>query len=177
MTKRIYELILVLFLAVIPIKSLAADLPQAGTQAPAFKLQSQDGKMTSLSDFNGKWVILYFYPKDFSHSCSIEAHVFESDLPKYEQKNAVVIGVSVDSVESHKEFCIKEALDFKLLADTDHVVSDAYGSTKNYLGIIVAARNTFLIDPKGVIRKVYTDVDVSNHSDNILADLAIYARR
>ena len=94
----------------------AADVPQAGQAAPEFSLPSQEGSQVSLKEFRGKWVVLYFYPKDMTQGCTIEAHNFQQDLPKYEQKHAVIVGVSVDSTDSHKEFCTKESLTFKLLS-------------------------------------------------------------
>src|SRR6201984_3242023 len=108
---------------------MAQNLPQAGAIAPAVSLPSNDGKQVSLNDFKGKWVVLYFYPKDFTSGCTLEAHNFQRDLAKYEAANAVILGVSVDTAESHKEFCAKEGLNFKLLADAGGKVSQQYGST------------------------------------------------
>ena len=125
----------------------------------------------SLDQFKGKWVVLYFYPKDFTSGCTVEAHSFQRDIDKYTQKNAVVVGVSVDDVDSHKSFCTKEGLNFKLLADTSHAVVEKYGSIMEYNGKTFAARNTFLIDPTGVIRKVYLQVNPQGHSEEVLADL------
>ena len=162
-----------LFVSVI---SLQADAPPAipseGSAAPTFSLPSQDGTPVALDQFHGKWVVLYFYPKDFTSGCTIEAHNFQRDLDKYQQKNAVILGVSLDSADSHKGFCSKEGLNFKLLADTEHVVTTKYGSMSNYQGTEYAARNTFVIDPNGVIRKVYVKVKPATHSDDVLADLA-----
>ena len=145
--------------------------PTAGSPAPAFSLPSQEGTQVSLNQFKGKWVVLYFYPKDFTSGCTIEAHSFQHDLDKYTQKNAVVVGVSVDDVDSHKNFCAKESLNFKLLADSNHAVVQKYGSIMEYNGMTLAARNTFLIDPTGVIRKVYLQVNPEGHSEEVLADL------
>ncbi len=145
--------------------------PSAGSAAPDFSLPSQEGTPVSLKDYRGKWVVLYFYPKDQTPGCSREAHNFQLDQPKFAERNTVVLGVSVDSVDSHKKFCAKEGLNFKLLADTDHKVSDSYGSLTN-LGIIkFAARHTFLIDPNGKIAKVYTSVNPATHSSEVLAEL------
>src|SRR5271154_7348627 len=108
----------------------AAEVPQAGQPAPDFTLPSQDGSAVSLKDFRGKWVVLYFYPKDNTHGCTIEAHNFERDLEKYQQANAVIVGVSVDSTGSHQDFCAKQGLTFKLLADTEKKVSTEYGSPR-----------------------------------------------
>jgi peroxiredoxin Q/BCP len=145
--------------------------PTAGNLAPAFTLPNQDGVQVSLDQFKGKWVVLYFYPKDFSSGCTVEAHNFQNDIDKYTGQNAVIIGVSVDNVDSHKSFCTKEGFNFKLLADSSHAVVQKYGSIMEYNGKILAARNTFLIDPAGVIRKVYLKVSPQGHSEEVLADL------
>jgi len=150
----------------------AAEVPAEGTQAPDFTLPSQEGKPVSLHEFRGQWVVLYFYPKDMTKGCTIEAHNFQRDLDKYEAKKAAVVGVSVDSVDSHQQFCAKESLNFKLLSDPSHEVVDKYGSTMQFGQNVVAARNTFLIDPKGVIRKVYVKVNPEPHSQEVLAELA-----
>jgi peroxiredoxin Q/BCP len=147
----------------------AAEVPQVGQQAPDFSLPSQEGANVSLKQFRGKWVVLYFYPKDMTQGCTIEAHNFQQDLPKYEKANAAIVGVSVDSVDSHKEFCTKESLTFKLLADSNKKVVDEYGSLSPRG---VASRNTFLLDPSGKIVKVWTGVNPSKHSEEVLAALA-----
>jgi peroxiredoxin Q/BCP len=131
-------------------------------------LPSQEGGTVSLNDFHGKWVVLYFYPKDMTQGCTIEAHNFQQDLAKYDARHAAILGVSVDSTDSHKEFCTKESLTFKLLSDTDKKVVDAYGSL-NARGM--ASRNTFLIDPRGKIAKVWTGVSPAKHSEEVLAAL------
>ena len=170
MRNRVVVAILFLLLMV-PGCSQAASVPQVGTKAPDFTLPSQDGSKISLSQFKGKWVVLYFYPKDMTSGCTIEAHNFERDQPLYEEKNAVVLGLSVDSVDSHKQFCAKEGLNFKLLSDSGHKVTQEYGSLTK-LGVVkFAARHTFLIDPQGKIVKVYTDVNPNTHSEEVLAEL------
>src|SRR5271165_3752545 len=163
-----------LTLTLFSLAAIAADQPAPpaeGTPAPSFTLPNQEGAQVSLDQFKGKWVVLYFYPKDFTSGCTIEAHNFQRDLDKYTQKNAVVLGVSVDNVDSHKSFCTKESLNFKLLADPNHTVVQEYGSIMEYNGMVLAARNTFLIDPSGVIRKVYLKVGPDGHSEEVLADL------
>jgi thioredoxin-dependent peroxiredoxin len=143
--------------------------PAVGSAAPDFTLNSQDGKSISLHDYKGKWVVLYFYPKDMTSGCTIEAHNFQRDLAKYDVKNAVILGVSVQDEKSHQEFCAKESLTFKLLADTKKEVSEKYDSVMN-LGVMkLSSRHTFLIDPNGVVRRVWTSVDVKTHSDDVLA--------
>lgn len=150
--------------------------PAVGTEAPDFTLNSQDGKPVSLHDFRGKWVVLYFYPKDMTPGCTIEAHNFQHDLAKYEAKNAIILGVSVQDEKSHQEFCAKESLNFKLLADTKHEVSDKYDSVMN-LGVTkLSSRHTFLIDPSGKVRKVWLEVDVKKHSDEVLAELDVLSK-
>jgi peroxiredoxin Q/BCP len=117
-------------------------------------------------------VVLYFYPKDMTQGCTIEAHNFQRDLSKFEAANAVVVGVSVDTPDSHKQFCTKEGLTFRLLADPEHKVVDEYGSLGHFGAMTIAQRNTFLIDPQGKIVKVWTKVDPSHHSEEVLAELA-----
>jgi peroxiredoxin Q/BCP len=146
--------------------------PAAGTPAPDFSLTTSDGSQVSLKDFRGKWVVLYFYPKDFTSGCTLEAQNFQRDLAKYQNDGAIILGVSVDSAQSHKDFCAKEGLNFKLLADPDAKTSAQYGSTMEYKGAKMAARNTFLINPKGEIAKVYTGVKPAEHSEQVLKDLA-----
>jgi peroxiredoxin Q/BCP len=152
-------------------QSQSEAIPQVGQQAPQFTLPSQDGSPVNLNDFRGKWVVLYFYPKDNTPGCTLEAHNFQRDLSKYEQQNAVIVGVSVDSPDSHKDFCAKQGLTFKLLADTEKKVVEQYGSVRDMGGVKIAARNTFLIDPEGKIVKVWTGVNPSNHSEEVLAAL------
>jgi peroxiredoxin Q/BCP len=167
--RRIITLLALLML--VPLNAFACETLLAGTAAPAFTLPDQNGEYVTLSQFKDKWVVLYFYPKDFTSGCSVEAHNFQEDLAQYAQKNAVILGVSVDSTESHKSFCAKESLTFTLLADTEHTVSDLYCSIMGFGLISVAARHTFLIDPSGIIRKVYLDVSPPTHSQEVLADL------
>jgi len=149
--------------------AVAAEAPPAvGQTAPEFSLPSQEGGAYGLKDFRGKWVVLYFYPKDMTQGCTIEARNFQQDLPKYEQKKAVIVGVSVDSTGSHKEFCAKEGLTFKLLSDTEKKVSDQYGSLRPNG---MSARNTFLVDPTGKIAKTWIGVMPAKHSEEVLAAL------
>ena len=170
---RMVLLVLVMIVAVLLAPRLLSrsTIPAAGSSAPDFTLPSQEGSSVSLKDYRGQWVVLYFYPKDETPGCSREAHNFQVDQPKYAERNTVVLGVSLDSVDSHKKFCTKEGLNFKLLADTEHKVSDAYGSLTN-LGVVkFAARHTFLIDPTGKIAKTYTSVDPLKHSEEVLVEL------
>jgi peroxiredoxin Q/BCP len=173
------KLFLVVFAAVLALSlslgiARAADdaLPTVGQSAPTFTLPSQDGSQIALDSFHGKWVVLYFYPKDMTSGCTIEAHNFQRDLSKFEAENAVIVGVSVDTPDSHKQFCTKEGLTFRLLADPEHKVVDEYGSLGHFGSWTIANRNTFLIDPHGKIVKVWTKVDPSHHSEEVLAALA-----
>jgi peroxiredoxin Q/BCP len=151
----------------------AADTIQVGASAPNFTLPSQEDKPISLSDFKGKWVVLYFYPKDQTQGCTIEAHNFQRDLDKYHALNAVVLGVSLDTVESHKAWCAKDTFNFKMLADPDHKVVDAYGvPVMTHGDMKYASRDTFLISPDGKIVKVWEKVDPNVHSADVLAEIA-----
>jgi thioredoxin-dependent peroxiredoxin len=147
----------------------AKSVPAVGSVAPEFSLTSQDGTNISLKDYRGKWVVLYFYPKDFTTGCTIEAHNFQRDQEEYTRRNAVILGVSVDSAESHQNFCAKEGLNFKLLADTSHDVSKQYGSLMNFGIAQISARHTFLIDPQGKLAHSYMSVNPTRHSAEILA--------
>src|SRR4029077_1779235 len=146
--------------------------PDVGTVAPDFTLNSQEGKPGSLHDFKGKWVVLYFYPKDFTSGCTVEAHNFQRDQAQYEAKNAAIIGVSMQDEDSHQKFCTKEGLTFKLLADTKQEVSTTYDSIMNIGVAKLSARHTFLIDPQGKVQKVWLDVKPDKHSEEVLAALA-----
>ncbi|MGP8260160.1 MAG: peroxiredoxin [Acidobacteriaceae bacterium] len=155
------------------LRARAANPLQPGATAPDFSLPSQEDAQVTLSQFKGKWVVLYFYPKDMTTGCTIEAHNFQRDLPKYNTLNAVVLGVSLDTVESHKTFCTKDSLTFKLLADPDHKVIDAYGVPLSGMGPVkFAQRDTFLISPAGKIAKVWTGVNPNTHSDDVLGAIA-----
>jgi peroxiredoxin Q/BCP len=143
-----------------------------GDKAPNFSLPSQDGSSISLDQYRGKWVVLYFYPKDFTQGCTIEAHNFQRDEAQYQAKSTVILGVSLDSSDSHKEFCAKEGLNFKLLSDDSAKVANQYGSMTEFQGKKYAARNTFIIDPDGVVRKVFKAVKPNGHSAEVLSTLA-----
>jgi peroxiredoxin Q/BCP len=165
-------LVVVVLVLFVPRLLSRSPMPAVGRAAPDFSLPSQEGTSVSLRDYRGKWVVLYFYPKDQTPGCTREAHNFQADSAKYAQREAVVLGVSMDSVDSHKRFCAKEGLNFKLLADTDHKVTQAYGSLTNMGVVKFAARNTFIIDPNGKIARVYNSVDPAKHSNEVLAELA-----
>jgi len=165
--KKLAFLALILF----SVAAIAAEFPAVDAPAPDFSLKSDQGKEMSLKDLRGKWVVLYFYPKDFTSGCTLQAANFQRDLAKYEAKNAAIVGVSVDSAESHKDFCTKEGLAFRLLSDPEAKVSNAYNSAMEYKGATLSARNTFLIDPQGKLVRVFPSVKPAGHSDEVLAAL------
>ena len=157
--------------AAVPLSSArAADdaMPAVGQAAPSFTLPSQDGTPISLDQYRGKWVVLYFYPKDMTTGCTIEAHNFQNAQSDFAAKNAVILGVSVDSTDSHKQFCAKDGLTFHLLSDTSHSVVSQYGSLGNYNGTAIASRNTFLINPEGKIAQVWTKVNPATAASSVL---------
>ena len=167
-------LAVVLIAVAVPFVAARADdstMPAVGHPAPTFTLPSQDGSPISLEQYRGKWVVLYFYPKDMTTGCTIEAHKFQDALPQFDAKNAVILGVSVDTVDSHKQFCTKDSLTFHLLADPEHKVVSAYGSLGAFGPMTIANRNTFLIDPQGKIAKVWVKVTPANAASDVLAAL------
>ena len=161
--------VILAFFALIPdANALGGPQPPLNQPAPDFSLPTNTGEGNiSLSDYRGKWVVLYFYPKDFTPGCTLEARRFQQDLPKYTAKNTQVLGVSADDVDSHAEFCDSEGLKFPLLADTTGDVSKAYGSWMGY----VSLRHTYLIDPQGILKEIYLGVNPAIHSAEVLARL------
>ena len=143
----------------------------SGDAAPDFELIDQDGQLHSIEDYRGKWVALYFYPKDATPGCTTEACEFRDNIFAFKNLDCQILGVSLDDAESHKEFSEKHGLPFPLLADTEGTTADAYGVKKKFLGIAYAKRQTFLIDPEGNIARHYVDVDPDTHSQELLADL------
>lgn len=142
-----------------------------GSKAPDFALSDQNGKTHTLQDYRDQWVALYFYPKDDTPGCTTEACEFRDDIFEFRRKDCAILGVSLDSAESHKAFAEKHGLPFPLLADTDGAAADAYGVKVSRFGFAMAKRQTFLIDPDGNIARHYTDVDPDSHSREVLADL------
>jgi thioredoxin-dependent peroxiredoxin len=167
----VLAIVVLVMILLVPRLLSRSTTPAEGSPAPDFTLMSQAGSSVSLRDYRGQWVVLYFYPKDQTPGCTREAHNFQADQSRYLDRNAVVLGVSVDNVDSHKKFCAKEGLNFKLLADTDKKVSDLYGSLTNLGFVKFSSRHTFLIDPDGKVAKVYTSVDPAKHSAELLAEL------
>ncbi len=152
--------------------AVAAESPTEGQPAPAFKLQDQNGDWHQLDDYDGQWVVLYFYPKNFTPGCTTEACSFRDDIFEFRKMNVALLGVSMDDVESHQKFAKEYSLPFSLLADDDGEISRLYGT---YLGIGggvgIAKRQTFLINPEGILAKHYPKVDPDVHSAQVIADL------
>lgn len=147
-----------------------------GKPAPHFKLQDQNGKWHQLNQYKGKWIVLYFYPKDNSSGCTQEANQFKALYPQFIKQNAVVLGVSLDDVASHQKFSEKLGLPFPILADNDHKLANEFGIVRN-LGLAkIARRETFLIDPKANIVYHYSSVNTQTHADQVLADIKKYAQ-
>jgi peroxiredoxin Q/BCP len=162
-----YKIFLGTFLAIlISFRAEAASL-QVGDPAPNFSAIDDQGKTLSLKEFRGKTVVLYFYPKDNTTGCTIEAKSFRDHSSEFAGKNAVILGVSYDDASSHQAFQQQYQLPFHLLVDSDHKISEAYGSN----GPSHASRDTFVIDPKGNIAKIYRSVDPNQHVQDVLQDL------
>jgi thioredoxin-dependent peroxiredoxin len=149
----------------------AADMPAAGADAPGFALKDQSGKVQKLEDYRGKWVVLYFYPRDDTPGCTEQACKFRDDMAQLTQLGAQVLGVSVDDSASHAKFAAKYKLPFPLLADEGGAVAKAYGALSDWGVFTYARRYTFLIDPQGRVAKTYLKVDTSKHSIEIIDDL------
>ncbi len=178
LNNRIYNMKLILFCLVLLVSifgfyniSNAASLPKTGEKAPDFNLPDTKGELHGLTNYSGKWLVLYFYPKDDTPGCTKEACSFRDDLSKLNQLGAQIVGVSVDDSGSHAKFAEKYHLPFPLLSDKDGKVADSYGALMNLFVIKIAKRYTFLIDPQGTIAKVYLSVDTSRHSQEIIDDL------
>ncbi len=176
LSKMVFSLMLMgLCPGIMPIAN-AADIDlQPGAKAPAFTLPSQDGTPVSLSSYQGQWVVLYFYPKDKSSGCTIQAHEYQSKLPQFEAHNAVVLGVSLDTAESHKSFCAQDGLTFKLLADPQREAAAAYGvPLMTFKDMKFDERDTFLIAPDGKIAQVWRKVDPREDSKIVLQAIATH---
>ncbi len=149
-----------------------AQSPTVGAAAPEFRLQDQSGEWRELKDYRGKWLALYFYPKDQTPGCTTQACEFRDNIFAFREAGAVIVGVSVDDIQSHKKFAEKHGLPFPLLADANKEVAKRYGVLKQFLGTMeLAKRDTFLIDPQGRIVKHYRDVEPKGHSQIVLNDI------
>jgi len=174
--KRFITVALLAFAAIIAALSftsigIADDQPIVGSPAPEFELPDQTGQLHSLEDYRNQWVVLYFYPKDETPGCTTEACEFRDNIFAFRDLNAQILGVSLDDVESHKEFAENNSLPFPLLADTEGTTSTAYGVKTRMFGMTVAKRQTFIIGPDGNVAKHYQKVKPAEHSTQVLADL------
>ena len=167
MKKFIFALLFVFLSA----PTIAGEPLMAGSDAPSFKLQDQNGEWHTLGDYQGRWLAIYFYPKDDTPGCTKEACNFRDNIYAFKAIDAAVVGISVDDVESHKKFADKYKLPFTLLADSDNTTATDYGVLKDYKLLKLASRQSFLIDPEGKIAKHYADVDPDTHTDEVLADI------
>ncbi|MDA8755943.1 peroxiredoxin [Candidatus Pseudothioglobus singularis] len=169
MTRLFRQFIFVALLLPISLASLAQI--KVGSKAPNFTLSDQNSIQHQLSDYEGSWVILYFYPKDDTPGCTTQACDFRDAVKRIIASKSNVFGVSLDSVESHKRFADKNNLPFSLLSDESGEVSEAYDSLNNFMSFKSAKRNTFIIDPDGKVAKIYLSVKPSTHSQMVLNDL------
>ena len=169
MTRLFKQFIIVALLLPLSFASLAQI--KVGSKAPNFNLSDQNSIQHRLSDYEGSWVILYFYPKDDTPGCTTQACDFRDAVKRIIASKSNVFGVSLDSVESHKRFADKNNLPFSLLSDESGEVSEAYDSLNNFMSFKSAKRNTFIIDPDGKVAKIYLSVKPSTHSQMVLNDL------
>ena len=169
--RRLACLLILVFLCALVAPAFAAG-PQVGQIAPTFRLQDQNGHWRSPADYHGHWLVLYFYPKDFTPGCTTEVCTFRDDIAKLRKAGADVVGVSLDDVKSHADFAAKYHVPFPLLSDASHTAATAYGVLTSYKGQHYAKRTTFLINPQGKIAKVYVDVDPEKNSAQVMGDLA-----
>jgi peroxiredoxin Q/BCP len=165
------KIILLLLTAVLSAPLYAGEPPVVGSDAPSFNLRDQNGDWHALKDYKGEWLAVYFYPKDDTPGCTREACNFRDNIYAFKAIGAAVVGVSVDDVESHKEFSDKYKLPFTILADDEGNTARDYGVLKDYKLLKLASRQSFLINPEGKIAKHYDDVDPDTHTDEVLADI------
>ena len=170
MKKIISIIVSVFFLAGVNTVS-AEEAIKIGSAAPDFTLVDQKNQSQTLSKMQGKWLVLYFYPKDETPGCVAEACSFRDNMVAIQAKNTVVWGVSVDNKESHADFAKHHQLPFTLLADPDGKVAQRYGSLRNLIIFKIAKRHSFIIDPKGNIAKIYRNVSPKSHVEEVLKDL------
>ena len=174
--RRIVLPFLLSFLVGVAVPALADEapstMPQVGQVAPDFRLQDQNGHWQTPADHKGRWLVMYFYPKDFTGGCTTQVCTFRDDIAKLRKAGADVVGVSLDNVTSHQAFAEKYHVPFPLLSDADRKVASTYGVLTSQGSMHYAKRTTFLIDPQGKIAKVYQDVDPEKNSSQVLADLA-----
>ena len=168
------KILFLLFITFLSAPVFAGEPPAVGSDAPSFNLQDQNGEWHTLESFRGQWLAVYFYPRDDTPGCTTEACNFRDNIYAFKAIGAAVVGISVDDVESHKEFSDKYKLPFTILADEDSKTADAYGVLRDYKLIKLASRQSFLVDPEGKIAKHYDDVDPDTHTDEVLADIKAF---
>jgi peroxiredoxin Q/BCP len=149
----------------------AGETPETGSKAPGFNLQDQNGEWHTLEDYSGTWLAIYFYPKDDTPGCTTEACNFRDNIYAFKAIGAAVVGISLDDVASHKKFATKYKLPFILLADEEGETAEAYGVLRDWKLVQIASRQSFLVNPQGVIVKHYEDVDPETHTQQVLDDL------
>lgn len=171
MKKLLLSLSIALATTFASIAVLADEVPAVGSEAPTFNLQDQNGEWHDLQEYRGGWLAVYFYPKDDTPGCTTEACNFRDNIYAFQAIGANVIGISVDDVDSHKEFSDKYKLPFTILADTDGSTAKAYGVLRDYKMMKIASRQSFLVDPDGNIAKHYENVDPDEHTGEVLVDL------
>ena len=168
------KLLLILLMVFISAPVLAGDSPAVGSDAPSFNLQDQNGDWHTLESYGGQWLAVYFYPRDDTPGCTTEACNFRDNIYAFKAIGAAVVGISVDDVESHKEFSDKYKLPFTLLADEKSETAKAYGVLRDYKLVKLASRQSFLVNPEGKIAKHYEDVDPDTHTDEVLTDIKAF---
>jgi peroxiredoxin Q/BCP len=167
------KILLPLLIALWSISACASEVPAVGSDAPSFKLQDQNGEWHALKDYRGQWLAVYFYPKDDTPGCTTEACNFRDNIYAFKAIGAAVVGISVDDVESHKEFSDKYKLPFTILADEKGKTAKSYGVLRDYKLLKLASRQSFLVDPEGKIAKHYADVDPDEHTEQVLEDIKV----
>jgi len=163
-----------LFITFLSAPLFAGEPPAVGSDAPSFNLQDQNGDWHTLESFRGQWLAVYFYPRDDTPGCTTEACNFRDNIYAFRAIGAAVVGISVDDVESHKEFSDKYKLPFTILADESSETASAYGVLKDYKLVKLASRQSFLVDPEGMIAKHYADVDPDTHTEEVLTDIKAF---
>ena len=169
--KSVSTLFLIAMLAFAGSPLMAEDRLTTGSEAPGFRMQDQNGDWHDLQDYRGSWLAIYFYPRDDTPGCTREACNFRDNIYAFKAIGANVVGISVDDVDSHKEFSDKYKLPFTLLADESGETAKAYGVLRDWKLVQIAARQSFLVDPEGLIARHYEEVDPDTHTQQVLADL------
>jgi thioredoxin-dependent peroxiredoxin len=171
MNHKAVAAIAVLLFAALMSGTASSASPPVGAPAPAFELPDQKGEHRRLGDYGGQWLVLYFYPKDDTPGCTTQACEFRDNIFAFRRLGAVIVGISVDDVDSHQAFAERHGLPFTLLADVGGEVARSYGVLRQFGASELASRQTFLISPEGIVARHYDQVDVNTHSAEVLKDL------